>query len=1376
MKKIFFLLTFFFLSLLFLFIRPQTSFATDAAGDVWTYTATGTVSLNSKTVAGAKPVGVAPYLSGSAYVLFDNGEVWTYTSGSTSPFNSKTVAGAKPVAISTTLISGSAYVLFDNGEVWTYTSISTSLLNSKTVAGAKPVGVAVYGSGIAAVLFSNGEVWKYPTLPASTSLLNSKTVAGAQPVAISTSLISGSEYVLFSGFLATLNVKVFDDQNGDGRLDPGEDFGNFSSSIAEIQLSGVGSITSAFNGRGEANISVDPSTTYSLTISFLGSGWQVTKWSEAGSCPGGCNYSPNVTSGFSVPTTVYLGIAYPPNLQIVDNNNVQGQIISWSGSKSGSQPLVGATFQETEAVTATVRIENVAPASAGSGKIYWYHEGSGWTLVTFNGGSPPPNPIDLVAVPFMGANGNQPQVIVLNADGNLYAANPNGGWGSIGSGGPVTTAPLPFDYRSDPPIAVASTAGFTGLGSGCGFSCGNAFVLTDSGNIYWYLEGGSNWAQVTFTNGSPSYAIDLVATTGVSNDYQEPQIIALDEDGELYAAAPRGGFPVVSSRVDSGVPPSKPVAVTSAQAFMNAPCFSPNCGNAFVLTTFGNIYMYSQGSGWTQVNFTTPPPNPIDLVAVPSSTPDQPQVIVLNADGNLYAANPKGGIPVSNPVSSGVLPFANPTAVTSTAAFGIGTGNAFVLNGARGLAEGFYTSIYNNKDSNQVGFGSSPASCNVTGASSPNHFTPSLAPGDPGETFDLTFKATKGNNIPVTVKVDDGDKGQKNFPSYCDVFEGVNYSQEDGDNFATLIYTGTQATGQAWFQVLDGSIAAGGMIANRGWVAPNYTATYSIAGGSLGTGAVSQKGWQLNNYDLNAPKLASYEDLWNKFGRDWATTFNCGATANGCQLPSGSQPATDPGKVYLYNGTNLPFTISTANSNTTYTGPPAVVFINNPSPSGVGLRFEKDFISATSGGVIFVVNGNVEVANNVSPAVAQIDALIFTQGTFSSGKMVSYTNLNGQIYYRGGTGWKDYLLGGMTTPTMTAFEPGQWVHNVNLPDQMFGLGVSGKVYRVQNPISSWKIWDNGDPPTPLVNIILDNPATNPQAVDLEMKTNTSDYQGVVLDNKGHAYAFQNGVGWKSFAWGSPPPSEDFVDFEPAQSDFLRLNGLTKNGHLYQLNWAWWCAGGVQCDNPWINNTSWPASPALVGPTGSWPVITTSAFPESEAVALQYADRGDGLKNYVLSKGGNIYKWTGSAWEKVNTPSLFFPDSSLPVDFKYHTDGLFYVLSQTGYVYKLNVLGSAWETVHDKTALPITTFTELEYSPKINNGNPAWALLVTTPPTISAVQLVVNGGVIAIGGFTLGRDLSTGNANPAEKFVADPKYYVNFKDLFFEKRTIWKEVP
>jgi hypothetical protein len=178
-----------------------------------------------------------------------------------SRFNTANYPGTKPVALETVT---NVYVLDANGDIYrldvasgAWNSIYSPYISSPN-SSANFVAISFFNSYLY-ILDSAGNLYRanYSTRNWDLTFNPPPPYPGSTPIGMITNGSIGPHpfYVLDGGSTGTLNVKVFNDKDGDKVVDSGEEFSNFDNLIAGISLDDL-SITSGFSLTGDYKTSI----------------------------------------------------------------------------------------------------------------------------------------------------------------------------------------------------------------------------------------------------------------------------------------------------------------------------------------------------------------------------------------------------------------------------------------------------------------------------------------------------------------------------------------------------------------------------------------------------------------------------------------------------------------------------------------------------------------------------------------------------------------------------------------------------------------------------------------------------------------------------------------------------------------------------------------------------------------------------------------------------------------------------------------------------------------------------------------------------------------------------------------------------------------
>ena len=212
---------------------------------------------------------------------------------------------------------------------------------------------------------------------------------------------------------------------------------------------------------------------------------------------------------------------------------------------------------------------------------------------------------------------------------------------------------------------------------------------------------------------------------------------------------------------------------------------------------------------------------------------------------------------------------------------------------------------------------------------------------------------------------------------------------------------------RAWFLAADGNVGSLGNITILKPPPIGYSTTYmGIAQGAI-TIFNSAKGWIISGYDpINlkpAPVGGSiYDVLLTKYKPKTVPNINAA-------IPAG-------GGIFKYT----PGGGTLALNNTNWTKGPTMVFVEGK------LRFNGNFTSNASTGMVFVVKGDVEIQSNVTT----VAAVIFFDGNFKSGRS-GVGNPDDQLRMIGG------IVGGFRGGSTITLERDLGINNDTLPAEEF---------------------------------------------------------------------------------------------------------------------------------------------------------------------------------------------------------------------------------------------------------------------------------------------------------------------------------------------------
>ena len=217
-----------------------------------------------------------------------------------------------------------------------------------------------------------------------------------------------------------------------------------------------------------------------------------------------------------------------------------------------------------------------------------------------------------------------PDALTIDADGNLYAADPGG-----------STAVFKIT-----PAGVVSPFASSSLFSSQG---PDALTIDADGNLYAADPGGST-AVFKIT---PAGVVSPFASSTLFSS-QGPDALTIDADGNLYAADP-GGSTAVFKITPTGV----------VSPFASSSLFSSQGPDALTIDAAGNLYAADPG-GSTAV-FKITPTGVVSPFASSSLFSSQgPNALIIDAAGNLYAADPGNATAVFKITPAGVVsPFAS---------------------------------------------------------------------------------------------------------------------------------------------------------------------------------------------------------------------------------------------------------------------------------------------------------------------------------------------------------------------------------------------------------------------------------------------------------------------------------------------------------------------------------------------------------------------------------------------------------------------------------------------------------------------------------------------------------------------------------------------
>ena len=298
--------------------------------------------------------GNAPVDLYSTKVLNSNGDVWQFL------FGNWNKVGSQAMGLSEKMVSIDTYIISDKGDVYNLPqggnlSSKLNINNFPPYANDSSPAVKTVGDY---VLAKNG---KYYIFNASFGIWLDGNVTPPVSFNARSLTLVGSDWVLEGGGpISTLNVKVFNDINGNGIKNAGEDFIQFDTSIvASVTLDGNQIIPNA-TGDYSTVITSTPNT-HSLGINpsgSIGSGWGARgcSFSDVASCTYNPPSDPNcaggycTTSTFSVASggtiTVYLGVSRP-DLTISAGPSLNSGLLT-----TGSTVNFKGTVKNTGGVTA----------------------------------------------------------------------------------------------------------------------------------------------------------------------------------------------------------------------------------------------------------------------------------------------------------------------------------------------------------------------------------------------------------------------------------------------------------------------------------------------------------------------------------------------------------------------------------------------------------------------------------------------------------------------------------------------------------------------------------------------------------------------------------------------------------------------------------------------------------------------------------------------------------------------------------------------------------------------------------------------------------------------------------------------------------------
>ena len=234
------------------------------------------------------------------------------------------------IAVDSFLPTAPPYVLAKSGNIY-YLNASGNWIKYNITSYSGPGFPQKISIGIGGPLFmmdSLGDI--YEVTSATYQKINNQPYPGTFPVDFvltAPTIWNPGRYwadIIDGGPAGILEVKVFNDLNGDGKYDPGEEFNDFNSQFAEISLDG-NPITEYINKTGYYRKIISLADHYLTINPDEGNGWFRTKYSWTGTCLDGCDYIPNdeySTTPFSVVEgglrTVYLGIKQnsPPQVTL----------------------------------------------------------------------------------------------------------------------------------------------------------------------------------------------------------------------------------------------------------------------------------------------------------------------------------------------------------------------------------------------------------------------------------------------------------------------------------------------------------------------------------------------------------------------------------------------------------------------------------------------------------------------------------------------------------------------------------------------------------------------------------------------------------------------------------------------------------------------------------------------------------------------------------------------------------------------------------------------------------------------------------------------------------------------------------------------------